>query len=136
MPRPLAAKAYPSLFTVYTRETTQDPDTGSSVTAWNYDRSTAVFRCNVFSARPESNLESFGTTYRDSEFIRIETPAPGTNFDLSMRVGNLRSASGEGYYLNRLGVPLVFDIDGLSTRIDLNGNRVCAALFCRLAASL
>jgi len=107
------------------------------VTAWNYNTSTAVFRCNVFSVRPESNLESFGTAYRDSEFIRIETPAPGVNFDLTMRVGNLRSLnSGEDYYLNRLGNPLVVDIDGLSTRIDLNGNRVCTALFCRLASNL
>ncbi len=134
MPRALAAKAYPSRFDVYTSTNAQDPDTGSNTTSWNY-LTPETYDCNVASLRPQSNLETFGASYLDSEFIKIETNVDPSNFTLAQRVGNLRSKQGSHYYRTPAGKPLVFDVSGISPQIDATGRVVSVALYCRLASA-
>lgn len=133
MPKLFAAKTWPCLIDIYSNTKYQDPLTGEIVTNWNYLEPNTL-ECTIVSLRPDANIEQFGTTYTDKEFLRVEVkPDTRLSMDLSMQAGNLREKgpNPEEYYVRSVtgNPPQVFNISGMTPTIDPNGDTVAYLLF-------
>jgi hypothetical protein len=137
-----AVKSYTSLFDLYSYTTSTG---GSGQITYTYDYANpTTFECKAVSLRPQSTLESYGDTYKDSEFILIETPLPRHLVFLKSRVGNIREKTDDGtgdkYWVTDSGStlprpPMIFDISGITPMIDHSGTQAGLQLFCQLAVA-
>jgi hypothetical protein len=134
MPRLLGVKRYPGLVDVYVETTSQDPVTGETVKAWDYENP-ATYLCNFYSLR--GHAEKFGETYANTDAVKLEVrPAEGKFINLAQRFGNLRMRldETEEYYENvgvrpDGGAHYVFNIDGLNPQVDNHGRVVCIEIY-------
>ncbi|MFF3164099.1 hypothetical protein [Streptomyces sp. NPDC003273] len=113
----LGVKKYELTMEVYTEVTTQDPETGSIVKAWNYN-SPQLVKCKAHSVRPWGSIEDFSATYTDKEYLEIYSRAPVA---LAQRVGRIRNRKGLTLWKNDNGTATVFNVSGCSPSIASNG---------------
>lgn len=128
----LITKSYPSLLDVYARITEVNEETGETINTWDYDNPVPT-PCNVVAINPQDSLERFGETYTKKVFLKIEVPR---TLNFSDRVGNLRNKAQTKFYYTELDNPMIFNVSGLSSQVDIMGNLVAYEAYLEYAGIL
>lgn len=118
----LITKTYPSLVDVYAKITEVNEETGEVINTWDYENPVTI-PCNVTAINPQESLERFSADYEKKVFLKIEHPTDAVK--LSDQAGNLRRKDEQVYYYGAPRAPMIFNVSGISTQVDILGNAVC-----------
>lgn len=129
----LITKTYPSLADVYPNISVLNEETGENEQTWDYLNPRTI-ECNVTAINPQNSLEQFGLHYTKKVFLKIEFH--DGSIGLTDQVGNLRHKNERHFYYGTAVKFYVFNVSGVSTQVDLLGNRVCNAGYIEYVTTL